>query len=62
MVLEDRTLAQGYYPHIVGGVNMKVARLVDLVLEDRLDFSKRDGPFDFESNQITFGFRLLWDR
>jgi len=46
----------------VGGVNMKVARLVDLVLEDRLDFSKRDGPFDFESNQITFGFRLLWDR
>ena len=54
----DTTLSSGYYPHLLGGVDMRLTDRIDLLLEGRYDFNKEDGPLEFDSAQIQAGVRL----
>lgn len=56
----DRTLASGFYPHVVGGMRVGITESIDFVLEDRLDLARRDQGVNFDANQLTVGFRFDW--
>jgi hypothetical protein len=52
------TLSSGFFPHAVGGLSVRVAKGMSVVVEDRLDLAKDDGPFDFDSNQLLVGLKF----
>jgi len=61
----EGTLAQGFYPHVAAGMNVRASRGIDFVVEGRWDASKRDGSADleghrpeFDSHQIAVGVRF----
>ncbi len=52
------TLSSGFYPHAVGGLSVRVAKGMSVIVEDRLDLAKEDAPFEFDSNQLSVGFKF----
>jgi hypothetical protein len=56
--LNYQTLSTGWFPHAVGGLNIRVGKGMAVVVEDRLDLAKDDAPFDFDSNQLSVGFKF----
>jgi len=58
----EQTIASGAFPHIAGGFNIAVAKAIDVVIESRVDFAKKDNGVDFGSKQLTVGVRFRMER
>ena len=58
----EETRASGAFPHIVGGFNIAVAKAIDVVIESRVDFAKKENDIDFGSKQLTVGVRFRMER
>lgn len=58
----EETQASGAFPHIAGGFNIAVAKAIDVVIESRIDFAKKENGVDFGSKQLTVGVRFRMER
>jgi hypothetical protein len=56
--LKSQTLSSGFFPHGVVGLGVRIRKGISVIVEDRVDFAKDDGAFDFDSNQLAVGCRI----
>ena len=56
----DYTLADGFFPYLLAGVDIPINDQIAVLLEYKHDFQKKEDGADYGGDIFTAGLRIRW--